>query len=103
MQKFIEATIQALQAGSADGQALSLSLTQLHEQLEGVETQYSTAPEEEEDLRLGLLHAVRLYQLSLDLLGRYLESPDPELLERAGEAAQQATLQLDEVEAYPED
>ncbi|MBX3168845.1 MAG: hypothetical protein KF760_15625 [Candidatus Eremiobacteraeota bacterium] len=103
MQKFIETTIQALQAGTADAEALVLSLSQLNEQLEEVETQYSTAPEEEEELRLALLQVVRLYQLSLDLLSRYLELPDPNLLERARQTAREATARLDEMEAYPEE
>lgn len=98
MEKFIEATIQALQSGKFDAEAVSLSLNQLSDQLEAVESQYSMAPEEEEDLRVALLQAIRLYQLSLDLLGRYLQQPQPEFLERARQAARQANLQLDEIE-----
>ncbi|ODT63217.1 hypothetical protein ABS71_14560 [bacterium SCN 62-11] len=97
MQHFIESTIQALRNGTANPRTLAGDLRQLGEQLEAVEAQYETAPEEEEELRLALLQAVRHYQLSLDLLGRYLENPEPELLERAQEAAVEATLQLDDL------
>lgn len=98
MEKFIEATIQALQSDKFDAEAVSRSLNQLSDQLEAVESQYSVAPDEEEDLRVALLQAIRLYQLSLDLLGRYLQQSQPEFLERARQAARQANLQLDEIE-----
>ena len=97
MQQFIENAIQALRNGTAQPESLVRDLRQLNDRLEEVESQYETGPEEEEDLRLGLLQAVRHYQLSLDLLGRYLEDPDPELLERAHEAVVEATFQLDDL------
>ena len=100
MQQFIEATIQELQTGTHDPAALTRSLAQLSDELEAVESQYTTAPEEEEELRLALLQGVRLYQLSLDLLGRYLETPQPDLLERARRAAEEASLQMDELEGF---
>ena len=98
MEKFIEATIQALQTGKFDPEAVSRSLNQLSDELEAVESQYSTAPEEEEELRVALLQGIRLYQLCLDLLGRYLQQPQPEFLERARQAAREAELQMDEIE-----
>lgn len=97
MQQFIESTIQALQNGTADPTPLTRDLQQLNDQLEAVEAQYASAPEEEEELRQGLLQAVRHYQLSLDLLARYLAHTDPDLLERAREAAEEATRQLDDL------
>lgn len=103
MQQFVEATIQALQNGTADPQRLSLDLHQLSEQLEAVEGQYETAPEGEEELRQSLLHGVRLYQHSLDLLGRYLQHPDPDLLTRAGQAVQEASQQLADLAADTSD
>ena len=98
MQDFIEETIQALQTGRYDPEALSDSLNQLNDELERVESQYTTAPEQEEELRLALLQGIRLYQLCLDLLGRYLQHPQQELLERAGQAAQEASMQMDRIE-----
>jgi len=100
MQNFIEATIQELRTGTHDPEALTRWLAQLSDELEAVESQYTTAPEEEEEVRLALLQGVRLYQLSLDLIGRYLQNPQPELLERVRQAAAEATLLMDELEGF---
>ena len=100
MREFIVTTVQALQSGQFDAQALTRALDQLSESLEAVENQYETAPEVEEELRRALLQSLRLYQLSLDLLRDCLTTPDPERLERALASAEEAELQLDEIEQW---
>ena len=95
---FIKTSIQNLENGRPDTLQLIRDLDDLGQQLEAVENQYAFAPEEEEELRLALLHSVRLYQHCLDLLRRYLEFPRPEFLERARAAAEEASLHLEEVE-----
>ena len=95
---FINTAIGDLENGQADAVQLKRDLDGLDQELEGVENQYAFAPEEEEALRLALLHSVRLYQHCLDLLRRYLEFPHPDLLERARAAAEEASLHLEEVE-----
>lgn len=93
-------TVQELQSGRADLPNLSLALEQLGQQLEAVENQYSSAPHQEEGLRLALLQSVRLYQLSLELLRDCLDIVRPDLLERALASAEEAELRLDEVEQW---
>ena len=95
---FIETSIQDLENGRADTVQLIRDLESLGLELEAVENQYASAPEEEEELRLALLHVVRLYQHCLDLLSRCLEFPRPELLERARAVAEEASLCLEDVE-----
>lgn len=100
---FIETAILDLENGRADAIRLNRDLDGLGQELEMVESQYAFAPEEEEELRLALLHSVRLYQHCLDLLRRCLEFPHPDLLERARAAAEEASLHLEEVEEASRD
>jgi len=95
---FIQAAIQDLENGRTNAVQLIRDLDGLGQELEAVESQYVFAPEAEEELRLALLHSVRLYQHSLDLIRRCLEFPSPGLLERARAAAEEASLHLEEVE-----
>jgi len=100
--EFIETAIQDLETGQANAEQLTHQCERLSQDLEEVENQYAFGPEEEDELRLALLHSVRLYQHSLDLLKRCLLNPDAELLERARSTAEEASFQLDEIEAASE-